>query len=310
MVNKWFRVWLVVGAAITLAAVPYLLFWDRLPDPMASHWGPGSEVDGSMPRWAGLVTTAVLIILVGGGLSVMLARQSEGRREPSPESLALTSFIGALAMGLSWVSIFLNLDAGSWGDAASMPWWVVLVVGGGALACGFIGYRVGQTVFPIATAPQPRPPLTAVLPGENAAWVGTASSPGQLLAIVPGVVALTVIPSPYRWLGVLLIVLGVLLSRVVARVGPGGLTVLLGGFLPVKRIPVERIASAVADYIEPAKWGGWGYRLVPDASAVVIRAGDGIIVTLNSGRRFAVTVDDAVTGAGLLNGLVGRIRSA
>jgi uncharacterized membrane protein len=84
MVNRWLRVWLVIGAAITLAAVPYLLFWERLPDPMASHWGPGSEVEGSMPRWAGLVTTAVLILLVGGGLSVMLARQSERRRDLLP----------------------------------------------------------------------------------------------------------------------------------------------------------------------------------------------------------------------------------
>jgi hypothetical protein len=263
-----------------------------------------------MPRWAGLATTTVLILLVGGGLSLMLARQSDGRREPSPESLALPSFIGALAIGLSWVSISLNLDAGSWEEAASMRWWLVLIVVAGAFAGGFIGYRLGHALFPIPPAPQPATPITTVQPGENAAWVGTASSRGQLLAIVPGVVILAVVPSPYGWLGVLLIVLGVLLSRVVARVGPGGLTVLLGGFLPVKRIPVERIANAVADHIEPAKWGGWGYRLVPDGSAVVIREGDGIIVTLNTGRRFAVTVEDAVTGAGLLNGLVGRIRSA
>lgn len=310
MVNKWSKVSFVLGAAFALAAVPYLLFWERLPDPMASHWGPGSQADGSMPRWASLVMTVMLILLVGGGLAMVLARHSEGRREPSPESLGLTSFIGAMAIGLSWVSIFLNLDAGSWEGAASMPWWVVLAAVGGALACGFIGYRVGQNLFPIPAPPGPRAALTTVLPGENAAWVGTASSPGQLLAIVPGVVALTVIPSPFRWLGILLIVLGVLLSRVVARVGTNGLTVLLGGFLAVKRIPVERVASAVADRIEPANWGGWGYRLVPDGSAVVIRAGDGIVVTLDSGRRFAVTVDDAVNGAGLLNGLVGRIRSA
>ena len=107
-----------------------------------------------------------------------------------------------------------------------------------------------------------------------------------------------------------MILLGALLSRVVARVRPGGLAVVLGGLLPFRRIPVEHIAGAVADYIEPANWGGWGYRTVRDESAVVIRAGDGIIVTLRSGRRFAVTVDDATTGTGLLNGLVGRIRSA
>lgn len=309
MVNKWSKVWVVVVAAVALAAVPYLIFWERLPEPMASHWGPGGQADGSMPRWVGLATTAALVLVVGGGLSMMMARHSDGRREPAPESLALSGFTGALAIGLSWVSIFLNLDATSWQEAAAMPPWIVLAVVVAALGGGFVGYRVGRAMFPIPAGPLPAAPATEVLPGENAAWVGSASSPGQLLAIVPGVVALTVVPSPYRWLGVLLIVLGVLMSRVVARVGSGGLTVLMGGFLPVKRIRMERIADAVADYIEPAKWGGWGYRLVPDGSAVVIRAGDGMIVTLDGGRRFAVTVDDAATGAGLLNGLVARSRS-
>ncbi len=255
MVNKWSKVWLVVGAAIALTAIPYLIFWERLPEPMASHWGPASQPDGSMPRWAGLATTAALVLLIGGGLSMILARHSDGRREPSPESLALTGFIGALAIGLSWVSIFLNLDAGSWQEAAAMPPWLVLAVVAAALGGGLMGYRVGRSIFPIPAGPLPRAPVTEVLPGENAAWVGSATSRGQLLAIVPGVVALTLFPSPFRWLGLLFVVLGVLLSRVVAR-------------------------------------------------------GDGIIVTLDSGRRFAVTVDDAATGAGLLNGLVGRIRSA
>lgn len=310
MVSKWAKVWLVVGAAIALASLPYLIFWGRLPEPMASHWGPAGQPDGSMPRWAGLATTAALILLIGGGLSVLLARHSNGRREPSAESLALTGFIGALSLGLSWVSIFLNLDARSWDEAAAMPPWLVVAVVLAALAGGFGGYRVGRAVFPVPPAPVPKAPVTKVLPGENAAWIGSTTSRGQLLAIVPGVVALTLFPSPFRWLGLLFMMLAVLLSKVVVRVGPRGLTVLLGGFLRVKRIPVERVAAAVADFIEPVKWGGWGYRLVPDGSAVVIRAGDGIVVTLNTGRRFAVTVDDAVTGAGLLNGLVGRIRSA
>jgi hypothetical protein len=36
-----------------------------------------------------------------------------------------------------------------------------------------------------------------------------------------------------------------------------GLTVLLGGFLPVKSIPVEKIDVAAADHIDPSRWGGW-----------------------------------------------------
>ena len=57
------------------------------------------------------------------------------------------------------------------------------------------------------------------------------------------------------------------------------------------------------------EWGGWGYRWIPwaKASAAVIRRGPGIALVLRDGRRFAVTVDDAVDRRA---GGVGRARAA
>ena len=51
--------------------------------------------------------------------------------------------------------------------------------------------------------------------------------------------------------------------------------------------------------VEPTEWGGWGYRWIPwaKASAAVVRRGPGIALVLRDGRRFAVTVEDAVAGA-------------
>lgn len=308
--KQWSKVGGVALGAFTFAAIPYLIAWHRLPDPLASHWGPAGQADGSMPRWAGLLSTAALVVIVGFGLSILLARHVEGRRNPSPESLGLTSFVSALAVGLAWVTVYLNLDATSWEQAKGLSWWMVLAVVIIALGGGLAGYRVGRRNFAAPLVPVTRAPVTEIQPGEIVAWVGSASSPGQLLAIVPGIVALVLVPAPFQWIGIMLIVLGSLLSRVVIRIGANGLTVLLGGFLPVKSIPVKRIDVAAADHIDPSRWGGWGYRLIADASAVVIRAGDGIVVNLTNGRRFAVTVDDAATGAGLLNGLVARSRSS
>jgi hypothetical protein len=45
---------------------------------------------------------------------------------------------------------------------------------------------------------------------------------------------------------------------------------------------------------------------VPGGSGVILRAGSALIVTRRSGRRFTVTVDDAETAAGLLDGLAHR----
>jgi hypothetical protein len=61
--------------------------------------------------------------------------------------------------------------------------------------------------------------------------------------------------------------------------------------VPLKRIPLTDIISAAAEQIDPADWGGWGYRVAPGRSALVLRAGPGLVLRLRDGRRFAITVD-------------------
>ena len=82
-------------------------------------------------------------------------------------------------------------------------------------------------------------------------------------------------------------------------------------FTPVGRprriIPLTEIASVEAIMVDPMTWGGWGYRWIPwaHASAAVLRKGPGIEISLKDGRRFAVTVEDAVVGAQTISGLIG-----
>jgi uncharacterized membrane protein len=60
------RLTLVLSLVSVLLALSLsLVFWPRLPDPMASHWSAAGEVDGYMPRFWGvalmpLVTLAML----------------------------------------------------------------------------------------------------------------------------------------------------------------------------------------------------------------------------------------------------------
>jgi hypothetical protein len=77
--------------------------------------------------------------------------------------------------------------------------------------------------------------------------------------------------------------------------------------LPRRNIQFADIASVEAIMVDPMKWGGWGYRWIPwaHASAAVIRKGPGLEFLLKDGRRFAVTVDDAVTGAQTISSLIG-----
>jgi hypothetical protein len=65
--------------------------------------------------------------------------------------------------------------------------------------------------------------------------------------------------------------------------------------VPRRKIHLEHVISAeYAPKVTPRQWGGWGYRWRPEMGmAVVVRRGEGLVVTLADGRIFTVTVDDA-----------------
>jgi hypothetical protein len=57
------------------------------------------------------------------------------------------------------------------------------------------------------------------------------------------------------------------------------------------------------------QWGGWGYRgsrRLFRKAAVVLRAGPALRLDLADDTQLVVTVDDAESGAGLLNDLLAR----
>ncbi len=92
---------------------------------------------------------------------------------------------------------------------------------------------------------------------------------------------------------------GALLSRVVVRVvdAPEGrcLEVVYGGGIVRQIMPVSTIDRVDVVDVSPWRWGGIGYRgslRLLGRAALVTRAGPGLRVTLTSGRRFSVTVDE------------------
>jgi hypothetical protein len=65
--------------------------------------------------------------------------------------------------------------------------------------------------------------------------------------------------------------------------------------LPRRRILLSNVAGAEVDaHITPRHWGGWGYRWRPEkGTAVVVRRGEGVVLSLWDGHTFTITVDDA-----------------
>jgi hypothetical protein len=150
-------------------------------------------------------------------------------------------------------------------------------------------------------------------------WTGRCSSRGLALLGVGLTLVLVAVgvgtaialrgsgaPTWVGWLvaavGLLVGLFGFLLSSLEVRVTEDTLTVAYGPVgWPRRVIDLADVADASAVLVEPRDWGGWGYRWNPraSASAAVIRKGPGIQLEFKDGRRFVVTVNDAVNGAKL-----------
>lgn len=137
------------------------------------------------------------------------------------------------------------------------------------------------------------------------AWVGSCQVRYPFVIAGVAVLALMLAPGPFRWVALPLVLVALLLSHVRVVVNDHGLKASLGGVIR-RRYPLDRVTSSNVIDLEPNQWGGWGYRMLPGRSAMVLRRGPAIELELANGRRFAVTVDDANTGAGLVNGLLAR----
>jgi hypothetical protein len=95
----------------------------------------------------------------------------------------------------------------------------------------------------------------------------------------------------------LLVLFGTLaFVHVALRVDEDSLEVRCGHMgLPRRRIMLSNVAGAEVDpNVTPRHWGGWGYRWRPEkGTAVVVRRGEGVVLSLWDGHTFTITVDDA-----------------
>ncbi|WP_084463702.1 DUF1648 domain-containing protein [Microtetraspora fusca] len=306
--------WAVLVAAV-LVAVP-LGFESRLPDPLAAHWGPSGEPDGSMP-FAVFVLTALLWVLVAGaGLGATAAGRVAMRRAARRGLTAALGWSGVLLIGLQATTVAANLDRRRWEDAASLGWQAVVVIFA-AFAAGGLGWlagRPGPDERPVAAGPAPE--SLVLNQGERPVWVSAAASPvgtGVALALLAAAVSLAVCAlvglPPQLWIGAALLALvglsGLWLTSIRVKVSPEAFTVSYGPLRwPTRSVPIGGLDRAWTEERHPADVGGWGYRGLPGRTTIMIRGGECLVVRYTSGGELGISVDDAARGAALINALV------
>lgn len=314
-------VWLPVAFAV-VGVVIQLLLLPAVPETVAIHWNAAGEADGFAPAW----TQPLMTVAFGLGLPLLLALSAlpglrRGDRGPSYR------LMGAVAGGLSAfiVAIFTmafamqaGLDSGADAPTVWLPLGAGLVLG---LAIG-AGAWFAQPHEEMTDASTRTATPFELRPNERAMWLRTTSmTPAAAIAIVAGVIViglaalvawLTGADSGLAWiLTIVTFVLVVFAATTLSfhvRVDDTGLHVdsVLG--IPRFRVPLADVASAARVEVNAmGEFGGWGLRVGTGRRfGVVLRNGEAIEVVRRSGKRFVVTVDDAATGAGLLEALVAR----
>lgn len=313
--------WVILVTAAIVVAM--LATRGRLPDPIATHWGPSGQPDGRMSFLPALLIFLALWAAIAAGLLATLFRDSLLTHRGYRAGLgALLAGAGVFFLGLTGTTIAANLDRTDWADARPVGLGqvaLVLVVavaagaGAGALA------RRGPHVEPIRTHARPEPLSLAV--DEHTVWITrvtnrflTGLAGVFLVAAAATAIASLVLP---RWVLfaialplAVIAVAGTALSSVRVEVNWNGLTVGYGPWAwPARRIPLSEITEVWTERRTPAQVGGWGYRGLPGArTTVMIRAGDCLVIRRRSGAEFAVSADDARHGAALLDALRQQLR--
>lgn len=289
---------------------------DRLPDPMAVHWG-GSAPDRSQPSEVfGAQMTG--LYLLGAAFAAFLPWRADLGR------LAVRRSLGAglglwtgMALGATGGITAVNLDAASW-ESAALDGGEAVAMAAFALGAPLLGALIGLA---LAAGPDLRSRSvatpTAELPTDaKVAWSGRQNSPvsygfaiaASALLVYVALIVEQSVALPLAAVGLVTVwAVYALFSGVGVTVGARGVQLRLGLFgWPRVRIALEDITSARAEHLSPADVGGWGYRLGPARTAVMLRGGECLVLARGGGREFAVSVDGAAEAAALVNGLLKR----
>jgi hypothetical protein len=308
---------------VTTIAVPAAL-WSRLPDRVADHWTGSGTANDTAPKLVPFLLLGV-IVLVGAALiwTGVVVRRSGPRPGPGPRGgtgtlVASGLFMMSIGTASAVMVAVANLGGGSLKSASIGPGGLLGLVGGPLLLTAGATYLLRRyggfgAAGPSAAAGAggSAAPSIGLRAGERAVWTGRVRAPWvwALAAVLVAGGAVTQVVAGQWVTATVLIVLGVVLSMftsVRVTVAARGVSVYYGPLgLRLTRIALRRIASAeVADMSWSHSFGYRGSLFVFGAAAVILRRGPALKLTLRDGKRFLVTVDDADTGAALLNDLL------
>lgn len=298
--RRWMTLGIVPAAMLAAVALPVVLAWGDLPEPMAVHWGLDGDPNGSLPRLAEL---ALMIGLLGAVWWAVNRVVTDAPHE-APSYTAGLFFVGGLLVAVQWLAVAANRGVVDWHASEAVDGSDVLVIAAAGIVGGLLGWLLA------ARAPAPDSvsrPLLDVDDPSAVVWSSRGDGPVLSLAGAGVIIAGLVV---WGWTGLALGAIGLLVlafAQVRTTISARGVVVSLGWLgLPRWTVPISDIAAAHVEHVAPMAYGGWGYRVRPGVRAVIVRGGTSLRLERRDRADLVLTVDDPETGAGLVNALKQR----
>lgn len=311
-----------IPVLVTVAAWTVALTWlDRLPAQIALHWGPDG-IDRVGPP-SGLLTPMAVMsgvtIVVLGTLALTVGRTSFIRRLVLALASGLAVFFAGLTLSLLGIQLDRTVAVGA--SLPSPDAWLALTAAVAVVVAVVAGTAAGRDPAQAALGPVHGEQL-ALAVDERVAWMRRVGPSRALMRWGGSGVALYIAFALWlaavtdSWYVAVLMVLPLpfVLTMLVwdVRVDTHGLTVRGAFGWPRQHVPAGEVVGATVRTVSPlGEFGGWGLRASANLDGtvgVVVRGGEAIDVERSGGRRLVVTVDDAGTGAALLNAVAQRAR--
>lgn len=308
---------LAIPLLSTVISLVLLRSWrGDLPDPVASHWGVGGIADG----FSSLTVLAWLLGifgLVGIGVAVVAGRAGTTAlaRTLAGTTAGTVVFVDTLLLVSTAAQRGLTDAAG----VAFSAWWILIGVAAGLTAAAAAAAAVPAWRGQPVTAGTDTRALTLGA-RERVVWSAAVSSGRAGTVVAAAAVAITLVMAVVTrmwWLltvPVLVTVVTTAMLSIRVTVDPSGLQVRGRLGWPKVVVPVDRIESvSTVDVRALRDFGGWGYRFaargpLKGTRGFVLHSGPAILVTTADGRSEVTVVEDAATGAALLEAY--RLRHA
>lgn len=298
--NRHLLTTLGLPALALLAALGWSLsILDELPGPVATTFA----TDGTPTAFLGvgwflalMVLTGVILLGVFGGIT----RAGSG----STAMTRLMAGIGAAAVvfNAALLVLVLHPQRGLADAADSLLPSTTLPLAAAAAAVGGLLVALLATPAPYEEEQFSADPVELTA-SSRAVWFGTGrASTALMLAFgsVPVVALGFLVAGMYRTalsIAAAAFVL-VMFLRVSVRIDARGIHWRLFPGLLRSTIPWSDVTGVETADLRTADWGGWGWRISPKGTAILLRMGEGLHVR-KKGRDLYISVDDAARGAAL-----------